>query len=340
MKSIPVMFCLLAVVIFCALLFDAESAFGIILHPGGEPDAGWVDRPSDNVVGRWGSSASCVAIGPNYILTTRHQGGDINTPVIITGVSYTIEQIWTDPANPQADIRVVKLHSANLSEYVDLYSLDIDPDELDQAIVMGGYGDGRGALLQTGGITYGYAWDEAANTTLRWGTNNIDNTQDNLNSSGYTSDVIIAYFHGPVGFEAAVANHDSGGGWFIEVDDIWKVAGISRGAEHAETDETWFRSNITPSQSAHPDYNDAVRVSSYVEWIESIVSDVCVTQVWSDFNGNCSVDIFDLADFAWQWLRNDCGPGNNFCEGADVEPDGDVDFGEFAAFSGDWGRGD
>jgi len=212
------MFCLWAVVIFCALLFDAESAFGIILHPGGEPDAGWVDRPGDNVMGRWGSNASCVAIGPNYILTTRHQGGDINTSVIIAGVSYTIEQIWTDPANPQADIRVAKLHSANLSEYVDLYSLDSDPDEMDQAIVIGGYGNGRGALLQTDGTTYGYAWDETANTTLRWGTNNIDNTQDDLNSNGYTSDVIIAYFHGPGGFEAAVADHDSGGGWFNEVE--------------------------------------------------------------------------------------------------------------------------
>src|SRR3989304_9329776 len=97
------------------LLHAAIPAQAIILHPEGEPNlAAWTDRPDDDVVGRWGSNASCVAIARNCIVTTHHQGGGASTSVQIAGVTYSIAQIWN---HPTADLRLVRLFGANLAAF-------------------------------------------------------------------------------------------------------------------------------------------------------------------------------------------------------------------------------
>ncbi len=260
-----------AVAILCLASFT--PAFGVIMHPGGEPEDDWTGRPHKDVVGRWGSNASCVAIAPNYIITTRHQGGGTGTTVYIGGDPltggdpYTIAQIWN---HPTADIRIVKLNNANLTNYVSLYTetSEID-DEIGKNFVIGGFGKGRGDDLETGGtppVVYGYLWEGSNNETQRWGTNIVDNAFTKVAGS-YTSYVLKADFdESDTAFEASPTEWDSGGGWFINVGGEWQLAALSAYVEHL--DETRFRNT---GGNTDPDWSQGIRISPYSEWINNTI---------------------------------------------------------------------
>lgn len=303
------------IVLACLVLCDG-AAVAIVLHPEGEPNlVVWTDRPDANIIGRWGSNASCVAISENAVITTRHQGGGIDTTVEIGGNSYVVADVCNCGA---ADLRIAKLYAANLESYAEVFT---DTNEIGQELVLSGYGDGRGGLLQTGGKTYGYSWDNSSNTTLRLGTNETDGTEDDSTVGAYTSDVIIADFDGLgeggfTAYEAALGVHDSGGGWFIKVGEHWRLAGLSRGVEHSG--ESWFRNNMFPS-ILDPDLIDAVRISSYSGWSEENIP----AYVAGDVSDDGCVDFADFAILAYYWGGTCESPSH--CEGADFEPDGDVD---------------
>jgi hypothetical protein len=50
----------------------------------------------------------------------------------------------------------------------------------------------------------------------------------------------------------------------------------------------------------------------------------------------CMVDFYSFARFAEQWLEEDCTELNNWCGGADFEPDGDVDRVDLKRFVEEW----
>jgi hypothetical protein len=329
---------LAAVSSFCC----TRPALCVVLHPDGEPNLlTWTDRPDPNVIGRWGSNASCVAVSSNCVITVRHAGGDTGTLVRIGGKTYTIAQIWN---HSTADLRLIKLNGANLANFVDIYE---STDEIGKEIVIGGFGDGRAALLKTSGITYGYKWDNSANTTLRLGTNRVGNTEDDSTLGSLTSDIIIADFDGlgeglSTLYEGAVADHDSGGGWFIKVGGVWQVAGLARAVEvhYAQGHEgdpnyiiynqSWFRNRDNPDVP-HPDYLDAVRLSSYAAWILQTIPE----RLPGDLTGDDYVDLSDFAVFAQFWLNYNCH-APDWCLGADCEPDGDVDWADLTALMDGW----
>jgi hypothetical protein len=303
-------------IVLTSLVLCEAAAFGVVFHPAGEPNlATWTDRPDPNIMGRWGSSASCVAISENAVITTRHQGGGIDTPVEIAGNSYLVADVCN--CGP-ADLRIARLDAANLKSYTDIFT---DTNEIEQAIIVSGYGDGRGGLLQSGGTTYGYSWDNSSNTTLRFGTNEIDANEEGSTIGSYTSDVVVADFDGLgeggfTTYEAALGTHDSGGGWFIKVGERWQLAGMTRAVERFG--ESWFRNNIFPSV-LDPDLMDAVRISSYSAWgLDNIPAYVA-----GDLSGDNWVDFTDFGVLAYYWDQTCESPGH--CEGADFEPDGDVD---------------
>ncbi len=333
---------LIGVIGAAALSLIERPAQALILHPGGEPNlASWMDRPRDDVVGRWGNNASCIAVSPNCIITTRHQGGNINTPVEISGSTYSIAQIWD---HNTADLRVAELHNANLAYFAGIYKAT---NEVRKNIVIGGYGDGRGKLLQKQGITYGYQWDNSSNTTLRFGTNRIEYVKNDNNLADLISEVVIADFDGlgegrSTIYESTAVDHDSGGGWFIKVGDTWKVAGLSRTLQlhyekghegdpnHAIHEQSWFRDSNDPNLFS-PDYFDAVRLSSYADWIIQTIPEY----VPGDLTDDGWVDITDFAVFGQFWLNTECAYPD-WCAGADFEPDGDVDWTDLAFLLNIW----
>lgn len=325
-------------------------ALGIILHPDVEPNlATWTDRPDSNVVGRWSNNASFVVIAPNWIITTRHQN-TFPPGVTIGGVSYVChyKAEWTGGPLGDSDIQLVRLTTAGggnpeLAYYASPY---MGTDEEGREIVVGGYGDGRGGLLQTEGTTYGYEWGDSANTTLRFGSNKINDTTEDSALGSLTSDIIIADFDGlnegqSTTYESTLGAHDSGGGWFIYDGNAWNVAGLSRAVGvHFEEGhfgdpnhilyEAWFRNRANP-QVLQPDYLDAVRISSYGTWV---FETICVQ---ADLTGDDWVDSSDFAVFAGYWRRDDCNAQNDWCEGADFEPtDGDVDYNDLSFLADRW----
>jgi hypothetical protein len=304
-------------------------ASGVIWHPAGEPDLGtWTDRPDSNVVGRWSSNATFVVVAPNWIITTRHQNTFPST-VNIGGISYVChyKPEWTGGPLGNADIQLVRLTATDgdnpeLAHYAGPYT---GTDEATQEMVLGGYGDGRGSILQTDGTTYGYEWDDSANTTLRFGTNRIQDTRAASTIGSLTSDILIADFDGlnegqSTVYESTVADHDSGGGWFIPDGGEWKLTGLSRAVGvHYEADpnyilyEAWFRERENP-QTPQPDYLDAVRVSSYAGWILQTIN------VEGDLTGDDWVDFADFTALAEYWQNDQCAAENDWCGGADFEP--------------------
>ena len=323
------------------LLNTAIPTSAIILHPAAEPDLlTWTDRPSDDVVGRWGGNASCVAVSRNCVVTTRHQGGGAGTLVEIADVSYSVAQIWN---HDTADLRLAKLHGANLIDFVPPYS---KTDESGKEVVIGGYGVGNGASLESGGTIYGYEWADSGSRALRFGTNRIENPVSDSNMPPYISDVVVADFddlnrNSPTTYECIPAVHDSGGGWFIKDDGIWKLAALTRAVEQHFEDgyeddpnyillESWFRQ---PSNPAHLDADvfDAVQISSYAQWIGDNLPEVPP----GDLTGDDAIDAADFAVFASLWRRTDCEVPD-WCLGADSEPDGDVDALDLAVFTYHW----
>ena len=59
------------------------------------------------------------------------------------------------------------------------------------------------------------------------------------------------------------------------------------------------------------------------------------TTVKGDLNLDKRVDLHDFSLLASYWLSTDCDTKEN-CEGADFEPDGDVDLDDLLRFSGHW----
>jgi hypothetical protein len=244
-------------------------ALAIVVHVDATPS----DKPSDDVLGRWGTNASCVVISGNEVLTARHPGGGVGTTVQIAGVNYLVDQVTNIGV---ADLRIAVLTTTegdpiNLTDYVSLYSAT---NETNKTGILGGFGKGRGDTLTTGGDPYGYDWTGTDNTTQRWGANKIEGTT--TFEGTYTSEVIYGDFDGVdeggyVTDEAAPADWDSGGGWFIKNSGEWYVAGIIRAVEHSG--ETWYREDVDPD-TLDPDTFDAVRVSSYYDDIVSAMQPV------------------------------------------------------------------
>jgi hypothetical protein len=247
-----------------------------------------------------------------------------------------------------ADIQLVRLttlagENAGLVHYAGPYS---PTDEANQPVVLGGYGRGRGAVLLTDEMPYGYDWDSSTNTVLRFGANRIEGTSDSSTAAGYVSDIIIADFDGPeegqaTTYECTLAAYDSGGGWFVNDGQGWKLAGLSRAVGvHYEAGhegdpaymlyEAWFRNRENP-HILQPDYLDAVRISSYAEWILETIN------VEGDLTGDDWVDFADFGMLGEYWQSDECGVQNDWCGGADFVPkDGLVNYSDVAYLADRW----
>jgi autotransporter-associated beta strand protein len=232
-----------------------------------------------SVVGEYSSNASFVVIAPNYILTTCHQGGnDPGTPLWLN-INGTLTEFKTGTyyTNASADIRVIQILNwsdgtpANLQHYVAPYT---GTSEVNKTAVLSGFGKGRDDSQQ---VPNGYGWAGSSNTTQRWGYNLIESTYRGVTpkDTNYVSDVIVAYFDNYTAanhkdYEAAIAQWDSGGGWFVDTtgNGNWRLVGLSAYVEHSG--QSWYQGNPVGdlNPDGHPaDYEMAIRVSTYAGWI-------------------------------------------------------------------------
>jgi len=116
----------LTAIVVCSVIATPRGA--VVLQAGREADSSFTARPGDGVIGSWATNASAVAIGPNFALTTRHQGGGVGTAVSFGGSSYTVTEVFDCfEGSNEVDLRLVRIMDstgapANLGEYVSLYT--------------------------------------------------------------------------------------------------------------------------------------------------------------------------------------------------------------------------
>jgi hypothetical protein len=264
--------------VFLGIGLFAGPSRGVILQPGAVAPS---DRPADDVVGRFQDNASCVVIASEFILTTRHQvgmGTGLNSVIEVAGATYTVTDpnnifTLTDPNVP--DLMLIRLPGANFSRVAKVYA---GTDEVAQTVVIGGYGKGHGEALyfkNDPNIPFGYAWDSSPNTTLRWGQNRVDSTNAAFDPlHGYFTNLLVDDFDeankpSAVPGEAAIAEFDSGCGWFRNVGGEWQVVGLGWGVDHPDAASAWYDD---PNHiGINPDHNYAVRVSDYAGWINGVI---------------------------------------------------------------------
>jgi hypothetical protein len=293
-------------------------ARGVVIHPEADPDAAVL--PPAEMVGAWGTTGSCVAIAPNYVLTAKHvSNGGEGTAIDIAGGTYVARHVVE---HPTADLSVVRIAStngapANLGSYARPYngggelsfpSLMSDPARSGN-VAIGGVGKIRGEGLYSQGVLYGYAWADNPDRDVHFGVNTVDKLVD-----GSEMMLLQADFDGPNDsedtagtIEGTPAVVDSGGGWFARQNDEWVLAGISRSITTHGEGESWFR---RPEQPTTPDGDTslAVRVSSYIDWINSHSDEWPVLPGDLDWDGDVdSADAdtlqdhygLDRADLTW-----------------------------------------
>jgi hypothetical protein len=270
----------------CAL---AAPASGLVLHPDDDPGVPEAQRPSDDVMPglsppdanyQW----SCVVANPNYIITAAHYDP---IPVgwrvrLSDSTYYVLEQ--TELAN--ADIQVLRIGTqegqpADMTDWIEPYD---GHDELGQVHVMGGRGLGRGSDILGGpndDIVCGY---EGQGYSIRWGQNALDDRKKTgsmdlcADFDGYGDNGAV------VDYEAALVHVDSGGGWFIQDEGDWRVAGLSQwvgmSAYHA-----YFR-DVETGEPAPEEMG--------AEWISPFVEDIIAAAE------QMAADEADPGAWAWQ----------------------------------------
>lgn len=248
-------------IILGVVLLQASAVRAVILYPGdsGVPSG---SRPPDTVIGSFAGLAGAVAISPDLAITTRHQGGGVGSVLIFGSTRYTVVAEY-DMGN--ADCRVCQLsveatgQDAHLSSYVPIYTAT---DEIGKYYTLGGIG---GATASDTGTAL--TWDGSYGTE-RWGDNRVATTDTNVSVAGFTSDVIESYFYPQADprstfHEAAIAAGDSGGGWFIQSNGQWYLAGLSAYTTQAG------RTSYSPA-----DETAAIRLSSYATGINAVIATV------------------------------------------------------------------
>jgi len=321
-----------------ASLVVACPARALVQHVDGTPEA----KPPDGVVGRWAQNGSAVAIGPNFIITARHQLGGQGSSVYFNGVEYKVGEVRTPNQDglSNADIRVARIWTvdgkpANLEDFV---SVQESQSEKGKTVTLGGFGKGRGSELKTpGGVTYAYQWAGADNHTQRWGANTILDYAYNVAAGSYVSNCLVMdfdgmYLDGWVANESAGALWDSGGGWFIydakASPHVWRAAALTAYTEHAEA--SWFRDSATGAED--PDWNWGIRVASYADWIKSHSDQWTILP--GDANLDGKVDVGDLGVLG-QYYGRTSGMTWQTC---DFNGDGAVDVGDLGILGDNYGQ--
>lgn len=267
---------LFSVLFILAILTSISSpAHAVVLHPGSDSTA-YLPKPDSSIVGSTSSGGGCgvIAIAPNFALTARHVGVNAGSGVYFAGKRYVVSQVHTFGT---ADLRLLKLKNssggdARLSKFAPLYTRS---DEYGKQIVLGGYGKGRGSTLYNNGKAYGYGWGSSAK---RFGANKIDG-QRTLSAGGYTSQVLSIDFDAPgsysaVKYEAANAVIDSGSGWFVKDDGVWKTIAIANAVERGGS--SWYKNSWGYTD---PDRNYGIRMSYYANSIKSKMGSTAYNQM-------------------------------------------------------------
>lgn len=303
-------------VFLITLLLGSTIAFSLVLHPDGEPDETWQDRPSDAVAARIGACSGTV-IHSQYILTVAHFSMTLETSIEVNGEIYYPEEIHTHPIQ---DIRLIKVADADFQSFAALPDDSLDLTDENTVTVINGWGKSRGnkvyAVTEPNAIV-GYEWS-ASHGTLKWGTSKILNHNEKSIYTRFESN----HHEKGTPHECALATYDSGCGMFLRQNDTWIFAAIGR--KVTDPGYGFFRNPF----DANEDYgtlNTFLQTQPFHGWIKSIIYGPDITE-----DGH--VNMADLIQFHTEWLCQD----DNYNYRADLNRDGIVNGLDFALLASKW----
>jgi len=302
--------------ILLLILLSNIFSFGIVLHPEGEPNESWIDKPLDSVLAKVGS-CSGVVIHPQYILTVDHFSVSYSTAIYVDNQIYYPEEIYS---HENKDIRLIKVEDANFLDFVDIPEQDLMSEEyLDKNVIIGGFGESRGEEVYASYDAYllvGYSWSGSRGNLL-WGTNEIDS---------YSPSSISVYFNElfKTPYECGLAVGDSGGGCFYYSNGQWWTIALGQSVHFYGYD--YFLNPYADDPNFLGTFNSFIRIYPMRGWIESIIYK-------ADFDKDGYVDELDLMLFSEDWLAPE---DNVFNYRADINRDGYVNFLDFAIFASEW----
>jgi hypothetical protein len=284
---------LLAALLLCC----AMTARAVIFHSTGDPThnttapTGALTNSGWQFQGRWGGFLG-TPIAPRFFLAAKHVGGSVGETFHYRGVGYVTTAFYDDPAG---DLRLWAV-CGTFPEVAPLYA---GTNEVGKTAVIFGRGTQRGvAVTVSNGDTNelkGWQWG-AFDSVQRWGTNVITavETSDPDDMAGSSLGNFLACTFDADGGddEAHLSSGDSSGGFFIQDDGVWKLAGINyavdgpfnsetngpgffavlfdQGGLHTNDGTNWV---LTPNTTTNvPSRLYVTRVSEHLPWINSVLS--------------------------------------------------------------------
>ena len=291
-------------------------AFGLILHPNGEPPQEWTDHPSDAITATVGFCSGTV-IHPHYVITAAHCNVGMSTPITVDEQVYFPNAIYTHPTR---DVSLVKVLDAHFTEFAVVHEIEPELEDKSLEIVIGGWGKRRGNTVFAETDQYmpvGYTWGNHSGR-LKWGTSKL---------YGYSTAGIYTKFemvNDPNGtpYECALATYDSGCGMYSQTDENWQLIGIGR--KTGDTGYAYYRNPIEPSES-YGTLNVFLRIDPYVGWIHSII-------YGADINNDGWINTGDMEQFYDEWLSSE----PIYFYRSDLNRDGVVDLADITQIASQW----
>jgi hypothetical protein len=198
------------------------------------------------------------AIAPNFFITAEHIGGSVGQTFAHGGRDYTMSAYFD---HPDSDLRIWQV-DGDLGPYA---PLDRAPSAAGKELFIIGRGTDRGEALTTAaGAIVGWKWG-ADNGIQRWGTNVAGDTV--IDESPGVGALLTATFQG--GTDATVSSGDSGGGFFVNDNGTWKLAGVAHSIDNEATIDGETFTGALLGQTMY-----ASSISANAAWIDSVIGDV------------------------------------------------------------------
>jgi hypothetical protein len=168
-------------------------------------------------------------VDPHHFLAAAHIGGDVGNQFTLNGTTYTTVPFADNSSYKDfGDLRLFQVDKPFYS-YAPLYDANTDGSETNRAAVVIGRGRQRGGAVVVNSVTKGWTWG-ALDGVRRWGENVVTGIAD-FKNAGDNKLLQFNFDDGGAGYsganEATLAEGDSSGGTFINVNGQWKLAGIN-----------------------------------------------------------------------------------------------------------------
>jgi len=258
----------------------------------GEGLAGW------NLQGQWGNYLG-TPIAPQYFITGKHFGA--STSITVGSQTYSIDTTFNGTGHvddPLSDLRICRI-TGTFSSYAPLYDASADGSEENQTLTVIGRGTQRGDAVTVTGASVsdlrGWQWG-TDDHVQSWGRNVVSFFSNYI--AGSPDSLLVFAFNrvggsgGGITNECALSAGDSGGGVFINVGGVWKLAGISYAVtnyfSHTGGGDAGFAASIfdrgglyygqqnnwtyIPDEAADkPGASYASRISARLDWINGVI---------------------------------------------------------------------